>query len=102
MKIENLNQLKKVFVEGARFEIILHIRKKCIGEVRLVTKANTAGVYSIIPGTVIDPYRRDGGLGNFFEWGPARFWTFDSEGVCAKYSNYIDKPNEILIAFKII
>ena len=90
--IKNLNQLKKALEPGVEFEIVLHCRPKCIGQIRKVTRANTAGVYTLT----------GEGKELWFEWGPARCWTFDAEGICAQYSEYKDRPNEILFAFKII
>ena len=102
MIIKNLSQLKKVLLQGVEFEILLHNRPECIGQIRRVTKVNTVSFYTII---VSEPDSKanagNGGLGLWCEWGPARVWTFDAEGVCAKYSNYKHTPNEILIAFKI-
>lgn len=101
--VQNLNQLKKVLTVGVEFEILLHTRAECVGQVRRVTKANTAGFYTTIPAESDNCMSTgNNGQGSFLEWGPARFWTFDSEGICAQYSNYQDRPNEILIAFKIL
>ena len=102
--VKNLNQLKKVLLPGVEFEIVLHNRPECIGQIRRVTQANTAGVYTVIPA---EPESRlsmgNNGLGSYFEWGPARDWTFDAEGVYAKYTSHKDgRPNEILLAFKIL
>jgi len=101
--VKNLNQLKKALRRGVEFEIVLHIRPECIGQIRRVTEANTRGLYSIIPAEPENNINTgNNGFGSHFEWGPAREWTFDAEGVCAKYTNYKDRTNEILIAFKII
>ena len=103
MIIQSLNQLKRVLIPGVEFEIILHSRPECIGQIRRVTKSNTVGVYTVIPS---EPDNRfsigNNGLGSYLNWGPAKYWTFDSEGVCAKYSDYQFGNNEILIAFKIL
>jgi hypothetical protein len=101
--IKNLNQLKKALVPGTEFEIVLHSRKECIGQIRRISKVNTVGIYSIIPA---EPNSRfttgNGGLGSYLEWGKANRWTFDAEGICAQYSDYPYTPNEILIAFRIL
>jgi hypothetical protein len=101
--IKNLNQLKKALVLGVEFEIVLHIQKGCIGQVRRVTKANTTGIYSVVPAEPNSKISRgNNGLGSFLSWESAKRWTFDAEGVCAQYSDYPRTTNEILIAFKLL
>ena len=102
MIIKNLNQLKKVLRPGVEFEVVLHSRPECVGQIRRVTKVNTTGFYTTIPSEPDNKANAgNGGVGLYCDWGPARYWTFDAEGVCAKYSNYKYTPNEIIMAFKI-
>ena len=102
MTIKNLNQLKKVLRPGVEFEIVLHNRPEWIGQIRRVTKVNTVSFYTVIASEPDNKANASNdGLGIRCEWGPASFWTFDAEGVCAKHSDYKHTPNEILIAFKV-
>lgn len=101
--VKNLNQLKKALKEGVEFEVVLHTRSECIGQIRRITKVNTSGIYSVIPAEPNSKFSAgNNGFGAFLAWGPARIWTFDSEGLCAQYSDCQYTPNEVLIAFKII
>lgn len=104
MIIKNLSHLKKAFLPGVEFEILLHNRPKCLGQIRRITKANTAGFYSIIlsePGNQANI--GNNGLGLWLDWGPARWWSFDAEGVCARYtSNPDDQFSNLILSFKIL
>ena len=104
MIIKNLSQLKKALVPGVEFEILLHYRPECIGQIRRITKSNTTGFYSAIVSKHGNQANTgNNGLGLYLEWGPAKIWTFDAEGICAQYTDYKDgRNNEIIIAFKIL
>ena len=104
MIIKNLSQLKKVLIPDIEFEVVLHNRLKRIGQIRRITKANTAGFYAIIAS---EPENRanvaNNGLGIRCDWDLAKQWTFDTDGVVTKYTDYKDGfRNEIIIAFKIL
>ena len=102
--IKNLSQLKKALVPGVEFEILQHNRPECMGQIRRVTKANTAGFYKTVssePGNQANA--GNDGLGLYCEWGPARFWSFSAEGTCARYTSEPgDQFSNIIMAFKII
>ena len=104
MNIANLSQLKKALAPGVEFEILLHNRPECVGQIRRVTKANTAGFYTTVPNAPNNQANAgNGGMGLYCEWGPARFWSFDAKGTCTRYTS---KPggqfSNIIMAFKIL
>lgn len=103
MVIRNLSQLKKTLLPGVKFEIVLYKRPECVGQIRRVTKVNTSSFYSIITSEPDNKANAaNGGLGLRIKFGPAEFWTFETEGLCAKYSDFQYIPNDILIAFKVL
>jgi len=51
MDIKNLSQLKKSLVPGTMFRIVDHCRPEVIGQLRIITEANTTGFYSTVPST---------------------------------------------------
>lgn len=103
MKIKSLNHLKKTLVPGIRFEILLHNRLDNIGQIRRVTKVNSTSFYSVVDGEPEHKISKgNNGLGAWCEFDAARLWTFDAEGVCAKYSDFKYQRNGIIIAFKIL
>ena len=100
--IKNLSQLKKTLKPGVSFTITAHWQHECVGEHRLVTKANTQGFYSVIPDA---PQSRtsqaNNGRGSWLGWSKASFWLFRKD-VCAIYSSGTDKTDKNLImAFRV-
>ena len=98
----NLSQLKKALTRGAEFEIVGHCRPECIGQIRCVNIANTAGFYSVIPD---EPESKislaNGGKGSFLGWSKARFWKFEN-GVCSLYDSDTEQTSErLIIALKL-
>ena len=87
--IENLNQLKKALVEGARFNIVDHKRKpEFIGQKRVVQATQTNAIYSGIAGYPEHELSRcNGGKGLFMQFLKAKNWDFDN-GLCTNYSIY--------------
>lgn len=100
--IKNLSQLKKALTPGTVFEIVGHFRPERIGQERLVTLANTAGFYSIIPDAPDSKITLgNNGKGSYLNWSKARFWKFDND-VCALYNSDSEQTDEhLIIAFRL-
>lgn len=100
--LKNLAQLKNHLVPGAEFEIVAHFRPECIGQIRRVNKANTTGIYSVIPS---EPNCRTStanfGKGTWLAWGKASYWEFE-DGVATRYQDEREHtPEHLLIAIKL-
>lgn len=101
--IKNLSQLKRALVPGAEFEIVAHCRMECIGQRRKVNKANTQGLYSIIPN---EPQSRvttaNCGKGSWLGWSTAAFWGFENGTATLYDSDTMKSPEHIIISLKLI
>ena len=101
--IKNLSQLKQAMKSNPRFEIVAHCRKECVGEIRQVTQANTAGFYSSVasdPGSWTRAANR--GRGVILWWNTAPFWKFQ-DGVCSAYdSDTAHTEDHLIMAFRIL
>ena len=95
--IENLNQLKRVFQDKPRFEIIDHWKGDCIGEVRKVVAVNTVSFHTVVDG---QPEHRNslanGGQGVVLWWEKAADWSFN-DGICSVYFKGKEHVRENLI-----
>ena len=95
--IENLNQLKRVFQDNPRFEIIDHWKGDCIGEVRKVVAVNTVSFHSVVDG---QPEHKNslanGGKGVVLWWEKAADWSFN-DGICSVYFKGKEHVRENLI-----
>lgn len=101
--IKNLSQLKKALKTNPKLKIISHCRPECIGEIRQVTLANTAGFYSVIDG---QPEHKislaNGGKGSVLYWSNAPFWSFEN-GVCSLYYSDTKRTDkDLIISFQVI
>lgn len=78
LKIRNLSQLKRALHEGAEFQIVEHFNKpEHTGEIRVVNKAQTNGIYTSIKGNPNHAVSKcNHGLGSWMEFGKAAEWTF--------------------------
>lgn len=103
MKIENLNQLKKAMVSGARFQIVGHCRPSEIGQLREVNIAQTVGIYSILADSPdAEMNQSNGGKGVYLGWGKATEWSF-SDGLCSIYRRNAEHTAENLyVAFRLV
>lgn len=101
--IKNLSQLKRVLQSGAEFEITGHCKPDCIGRRRQITKANTQGIYSIIPAEPESKTSKaNDGKGTWLSWSRAPFWEFEN-GICALYSSNTHRTEEyLLISFRVL
>lgn len=101
--VKNLNQLKKAMKGNPRFQIIAHCRKECVGEIRQVTQANTAGFYSAVASDPENWTRTaNRGRGLILWWNAAPFWSFQ-DGVCSAYdSDTTHTEDHLIMAFRIL
>lgn len=78
MKITNLSQLKKALQPGTEFKIIEHfVRPECNGQIRIISKAQTNGFYSVVKNDPDSKYSKaNGGMGSWCEYGKAAEWLF--------------------------
>ncbi len=101
--VKNLNQLKKAMKGNPRFQIVAHCRKECVGEIRQVTQASTAGFYSEATGESESwTHTANHGRGVILWWNTAPFWSFQ-DGVCSAYdSDTTHTEDHLIMAFRIL
>lgn len=100
--IQNLSQLKKKLKPGSRFEVVNHCRPECIGQIREITLANTAGFYSKdATNPENDLNRANGGKGNILWWEKATNWGFQ-DGLCSFYTSEEHTDMSRVFSFKML
>ena len=87
--VQNLAQLKRALVSGARFVILEHyIFPERSGEVRVVQKMQTNGMYTGIyghPEAEISQFNE--GRGSWIAFGKASDWKFEKNGEITQYGH---------------
>jgi hypothetical protein len=96
--IQNLSQLKKKLIAGAKFIVAEHCRIECVGQLRMIKVADTTGFYSIFPDEPDNKINyANNGKGSYLRWSKASFWDFKDDGICRLYSSDKEKTGEHLL-----
>lgn len=86
----NLATVKRNLKDGKGFKIINHIREEYIGQIRIPTKTQTNGVYTVVKDNPEHKVSKgNNGKGSWLEFGKATDWKFykDDCGIehCEQY-----------------